>query len=151
MSTEEIQDSHLPNSGFPKKKKTARNLTFSFLVAVHLLMLPLNCDNVSHLQMSTALNTHRHSSPSLFQCDLCKIKMKAFKTCFTYVIHHLSYQWHDQNYVVAYQLQSAVLTLLCLMFSVWLPCEDLVNAVAGWRLADTPACHGWSPYSGQTN
>lgn len=150
MSTEEIQDSHLPNSGFPKKKKTAKNLTFSFLVAVHLLMLPLSCDNVSHLQMSTALNTHRHSSPSLVQCDLCKIKMKASKH-----VLHMSYTiclTNDMARIMWLHISfNRQCSPSCVWCSVWLPCEDLVNAVAGWRLADTPASHGWSPYSGQTN
>lgn len=65
----------------------------------------------------------------------------------------LSQQWCGWNYVGAYRLQSAALPPFSLTFCVgcWLSSEDLVNALASWRLADTPACHGCPPYSGQTN
>ena len=87
--------------------------------------------------------------PFLMQFDLCRFKMKAFKT---YVfLSHSSLQWHGRNYVDAYRLSSTALSPSWLMIYVWLPSEDLVNAVASWWLTDTPACHGWSPYRGQTN
>lgn len=54
----------------------------------------------------------------------------------------LAMTWPELSGCIEYQLQSTALTPLCLMFYVWLPSEDLVNAVASFRLADTPGCHG---------
>lgn len=62
-----------------------------------------------------------------------------------HAVHNLSWWSRDQYYVEAHQLRSTafhslVPDVLCL--ADWLPSEDLVNAVASWRQADTPACHG---------